>query len=218
MYISNLFYYCLIMPFSPILLSEYSKDSQIAWMQRTGELVTVKIIDPEIERIKNMLLYDVFVVPGDDESLINHIKSILTKEHEMPTIQKFDRFVTKVPILLEDPDIDYAEKKKIAKELNNKKTMLFWLESDTDLTIERLHYCYNLEAIKESIIYVIQQPACLRYLRKKHKHSAEVRIYLYKEFIKKEHTVNYEAFDSIYDQIDSICAEISSFKKNYKQK
>gem|GEM_PF-2273817 len=114
-----------IMSFSPILLSKYSNNPQIACMQRTGELITVKIIDPEIKRIKNTLLYDVFVTPGNDESLIHHISTILTKEYEMPTITELDIFITKVPTLLEDPSINYEEKNKITKMIDEKKNILF---------------------------------------------------------------------------------------------
>ncbi len=187
-------------------------------MQRTGELIITAIIDPELERIKKALLFDVFTTPWDDESILRHISTILTKEYENPTIEELDRFITKVPILLKDPGLNYEEKDKISQKLEENRNILFELESDTDLSINRIHYHYNLEAIKESIIYIIQQPQFLSHLIKKHKHSSKVRIYLYKIFFRKEYSIAYEAFDNIYNGIDSIDNEIYVFKRLLQQR
>lgn len=210
----------IFMMHSPLFLTQYSTNPEEACMQRTGELIITKTIDPELERIKSSLFY-IYQLSNDfenNESLISHIQTILTKEYEKPLIEEFDRFITKVPTLLTDPGISDEAKSKIEQEVEEKKKILFELESDTDLAIDRLHYYYNLEAIKESITYVIQQPRFLSHLIKKHKHSSKVRIYLYRQFFRKEYTVCYEAYDSIYAGIDYIDNDISLFKNRLKQK
>jgi len=202
---------------SPLLLDSYHPTIKVACVQRTGELIISTIIDPEILRIKKLLLWELYTFYETEEEFSHYRLSILQKEHEEDALKEYKKIEDDGLKFLHNPgDISDDLRKTIENDLRKNREILYPLEIDTELNIIRVKYYDYLEIIKESIRYVIENPHLAQHLvtTRKYKHSSNIWLHIYGKFVIKHHVASYEAIDEIRSRLEAIRTDIDDFKQH----
>lgn len=203
---------------NPIFLPSYDSNLKCACIQRAWELIISTIIDPELERIKGMLLRGLDDFYDNEDAFYEYMAAIVAKEHEADELGKMTKFDNTVWSFLADPgEISDEDRSKAISAFEENRSQLYSLEVDTDLECERVYYYKMLQGIKDSILCIINNHNFVHHVIKKNKHSSSVWLYICRQFILKSYVASFEVYEELHNRIDIVDNEIDVFKKQFKR-